>query len=69
MFDGSDVTGTLIAGNYIGTNLTGTAAIANTGDGVRIIGTGLANNTIGGVTATPGTGRGQRDLGQHGRRH
>ena len=58
VFDGSDVTGTLIAGNYIGTNLTGTAAIANTGDGVRIIGTGLANNTIGGVTATPGTGAG-----------
>ena len=54
VFDGSDVTGNLVAGNYIGTNVAGTAAIANMFDGVRVIGSGLANNTIGGASA--GTG-------------
>ena len=38
-----------IAGNFIGTNAAGTAAIANLGDGVAIsVGTG---NTLGGTTA------------------
>ena len=45
----SDSTGTLIAGNYIGTDITGTAAIGNIGDGIQLIGS--SGNTIGGATA------------------
>ncbi|MBX3680413.1 MAG: DUF4347 domain-containing protein, partial [Rhodocyclaceae bacterium] len=41
--------GTLIAGNYVGTNAAGSAALGNVGGGVYIA---SANNTIGGVTAT-----------------
>ena len=40
--------GNTIAGNFIGTNATGTAAAANGEDGVLIVSS--ANNTIGGVT-------------------
>ena len=54
---GSGATGNLVEGNYIGTNAAGTAALANTGGGVQITG-GATNNTIGGITATPGTGAG-----------
>jgi parallel beta-helix repeat protein len=42
-------------GNYIGTNAAGTAAVANVKDGVRIE---TSDNTIGGITATPGTSYG-----------
>ncbi|HKQ07545.1 MAG TPA: C25 family cysteine peptidase [Blastocatellia bacterium] len=57
--DGIDVNGenadnNTIAGNYIGTNINGTAAIANGGNGVFVNG-GPDNNTIGGSTLTPGT--------------
>ncbi len=45
----SSATGTIVAGNYIGTNATGTAAIANV-TGVLIV-NGANNNTIGGSTA------------------
>ena len=41
----------------IGTDVTGTAAIANGNDGVEID-TGATGNTIGGLTSTPGTGAG-----------
>jgi hypothetical protein len=42
-------TGNQVQGNYIGTNITGTADLGNTSDGVHIdLGN---NNTIGGVTA------------------
>ena len=44
-------TGNLIQGNYIGTNATGTAAIPNQSDGVRIR---SASNTIGGTVAGAG---------------
>ncbi len=45
-------TGNMVEGNYIGTDLTGAAAVPNT-EGVRV-GNGAANNTIGGTT--PGAG-------------
>jgi hypothetical protein len=54
-------TGNLVEGNYIGTNNVGSTTSASTLgnqlDGVQIYG-GAANNTIGGQTATPGTGPG-----------
>ncbi len=65
LFDGAGVTGNVVEGNYIGTNLTGTAAVANTGDGVQITG-GATNNTVGGITATPGTGAGNLISGNTG---
>jgi trimeric autotransporter adhesin len=40
--------GTDITGNYIGTNINGSGAIGNSGDGIRL--DGIANNTIGGTT-------------------
>jgi titin len=48
----------LVAGNFIGTNPSGTAALANgrggvSGDGVDVFGT-ASNNTIGGLTADRG---------------
>jgi hypothetical protein len=53
---GAGVTANLVAGNYIGTDMTGTVAIGNaTGVGIDTSATG---NTIGGVTSTPGTGLG-----------
>ena len=49
----SNSTSTTVAGNYIGTNASGTAAIANSGSGVIVQG-GATNNTIGGPTAGAG---------------
>ncbi len=50
-------TGTLIEGNYIGTNAAGTAGIGYTATyGIRDQGAG--NNTVGGITNTFGTGPG-----------
>ena len=48
--------GTQVQGNYIGTDITGTFAIAN-GRGVYIADE-AQDNTIGGLTSTPGTGAG-----------
>jgi hypothetical protein len=53
--DGTDTMSNTVSGNYIGTNISGTAAISNTGNGVLII-DGAQNNLIGGSTA------GQRNL-------
>jgi hypothetical protein len=50
-------TGTLVQGNYIGTNAAGTAALGNA-RGIDINGTGANSITIGGLTNTPGTGAG-----------
>jgi Ca2+-binding RTX toxin-like protein len=46
----------LIIGNYIGTDATGTVALGNSKDSITI--NNASNNTIGGLTTTPGTGRG-----------
>lgn len=53
--NGPASSGTLIQGNYIGTNAPGTAAITGSVIGIQIgnngAGTGSSNNTIGGTTA------------------
>ena len=54
---GSGTSGNVVAGDYIGTDITGTVAIANGNDGVEID-SGASGNTIGGLTSTPGTGLG-----------
>jgi titin len=53
LFDGSGFVGAtanLVAGNYIGTDITGTAALGNVSEGVRVS-AGATNNTIGGSVA------------------
>ena len=49
---GSGTEDTTVAGNFIGTDPTGTIAVANGGDGVEI--NGAFNNTIGGTVAGAG---------------
>jgi hypothetical protein len=49
-------TGNVVAGNYVGTNAAGTGALSNSSFGIET--TSSAGNTIGGLTATPGTGPG-----------
>jgi hypothetical protein len=53
---GASATGNVVEGNLIGTDVTGTVTVAN-GDGVEVD-PGASGNTIGGLTATPGTGAG-----------
>ena len=47
--------GNSIEGDLIGTNASGLAALGNTSIGINVTSFG---NTIGGLTATPGTGAG-----------
>ena len=47
----------MVAGNFIGTNAAGNGPLGNLQQGILIT-THAANNTVGGVTATPGTGAG-----------
>ena len=47
-------TSDVIQGNYIGTDITGTVWLGNSGFGVEI-GAGGSGNTIGGLSTTPGT--------------
>ena len=74
--DGIEINGTsnnLVQGNYIGTDVTGAAGLANGGQGVRVH-SAATNNTIGGTVAGAGNvisgngGRGIeiRDLGTNG---
>ena len=51
LITGAGATGCTVAGCYIGTNAAGTAAVANTFEGMRIE-SGATGNTIGGTTAT-----------------
>ena len=51
-FDGAGVQDNVIAGNYIGTDITGTVAIPNR-DGVNIA-LGATNNTVGGIAMGAG---------------
>jgi len=46
---GGTLSGSLVQGNFIGTDVTGSIAVANASDGV-FINFGSANNTIGGTT-------------------
>src|SRR5438045_3077342 len=53
--DGIDlrgVTGTVVQGNLIGTQIDGTSPLGNSGHGINMVGT--SNNTIGGTTAGAG---------------
>jgi titin len=50
---GLGTNGNVVEGNFIGTNVTGTVAIANSQDGIRIQ-SGAANNIIGGISAGAG---------------
>jgi hypothetical protein len=52
---GAGSTGNSVRGNFIGTTADGAAARGNGGGGVLIT---AANNTVGGLTGTPGTGAG-----------
>ena len=58
-----DANDNLVEGNYVGTDITGTVALGNNvGDGLMLTAasssTRASGNTIGGLTATPGTGAG-----------
>jgi CSLREA domain-containing protein len=55
--DGDASDNNTVAGNYIGTDVNGTADLGNTANGVLIT-TSADNNTVGGLTATPGTAPG-----------
>jgi parallel beta-helix repeat protein len=50
---GPSATGNTIKGNYIGPDISGTLAIGNTDDGIRLE-SGASNNTIGGASAGEG---------------
>jgi len=50
---GSQATGNVVEGNFIGTNLNGNAVLANSGNGV-LISSGASNNTIGGSATGAG---------------
>jgi Peptidase family C25 len=56
----------VIAGNYIGTDISGTLDFGAGGDGVRLSGTGPDTNTIGGSTTAPGTAPGNVISGNNG---
>jgi len=63
--DVSGGSGNTIQGNFIGTDVTGTTALANPNVGVNL-NTGVLNTVIGGLTATPGTPPGNLISGNSG---
>ncbi len=62
---GTGTSANLVIGNYVGTNAAGAPSLGNSGGGVEIA-TGVSGNTIGGLTATPGTGAGNLISGNTG---
>src|SRR5262249_15492095 len=58
-------TNNVIAGNFIGTDVNRTAALANGWAGVRLDG-GASGNTVGGLTPTPGSAPGNFISGNQG---
>ncbi len=59
--------GDVIAGNYIGTDISGTIGFANVfATGIALYDTGTNDNTIGGLTSTPGSGLGNVISGNQG---
>jgi titin len=64
---GASSTGTLIQGNYVGTDVTGSLAISNGGYGVSVV--GAVANTVGGASAGAGnliSGNGLAGVDLHG---
>lgn len=61
----SSSTNNTVQGNFIGTDVTGTAALANPNGGVSLD-TGSSNDVIGGLTAIPGTPPGNLISGNNG---
>jgi len=53
LIDGQESSANLVQGNYIGTNATGTVALANGARGIDV--QSSSNNTLGGLTTVPGT--------------
>jgi titin len=53
VLDGAGATKNVVEGNYIGTDVTGTKVVGNSGTGVYLM-AGAANNTIGGTAAGAG---------------
>jgi hypothetical protein len=51
LFDAGTAAGTLVQGNYIGTDITGTKALGNVAAGVGFGFGGAPNNTVGGTTS------------------
>ncbi len=63
--DNTAATGNLIEGNYIGTLASGNASAGGGWSGI-VIQYGASNNTVGGLTSTPGTGAGNMISGNGG---
>lgn len=62
LIDGAGATGNVVLGNYVGTNVTGIAAISNGDDGIQIS-NGASNNVIGGSGAEGNVISGNADDG------